>query len=330
MKKEANLVKAVLQEIGWTEQGKVKEVDNPKTVTVQFNPETLKVSFSNQKSGGDQAGGSAIQFVGQGTTSLSLELWFDVTVLPAERQEINDVRLLTHDVAHFIMPKEENRRRSQDNKVQFIPPGVRFSWGSFLFEGVMDSMDENLEFFSEDGRPLRASVSIKLSRQEILFRRPQEGQGGSQGQQQPARAGDSVQKLASDAGRPDDWKSIAEANGIENPRQLAPGTMVDLGAGGGLGAGAVAGLSSSAGLTTSAGLTGGAGLSALESGFGVSGGASLGLGGSFSAGGAVGLGGSASIGGGASLGGSINAGGAVGLGGSVSAGGGASLEGSVS
>jgi hypothetical protein len=313
--KEVNLTKAILEEIGWTEQGKVKEVDDPKTLTVQFNPQTLKVSFSNQKSGGDQAGGSAIQFVGQGTTALSLELWFDVTVLPAEQQQrINDVRLLTHDVAYFIMPKEENRQQGGDNGAQFIPPGVRFSWGSFLFEGVMDSMDESLEFFSEDGRPLRASVSIKLSRQEILFRRPQEGQAGTQAQQ-AARAGDSVQKMASDAGRPQDWKAIAAANGIEKPRQWAPGTMVNLNAGASLGAGfssslgaslpvvtASAGLSSSAGLSASAGLSSSAGLSGsagLSSNVGLSSSAGLSTSAGSSAGaglsGNVGLGGSVGL-----------------------------------
>ena len=57
---------------------------------------------------------------------------------------------------------------------------MRFQWGSFLFEGVMDSMDETLEFFSADGRPLRAKVSISITSQDIQFqsrRRPSSGGG---------------------------------------------------------------------------------------------------------------------------------------------------------
>ena len=36
---------------------------------MQFNPETLTVTYTNQSAGGDQRGGSALQFVGKGTTN---------------------------------------------------------------------------------------------------------------------------------------------------------------------------------------------------------------------------------------------------------------------
>jgi hypothetical protein len=45
---------------------------------------------------------------------------------------------------------------------------------------------------------------------------------------QPARAGDSVQGMAARAGKADDWKQIASANGIENPRALQPGQLVNI------------------------------------------------------------------------------------------------------
>jgi hypothetical protein len=46
----------------------------------------------------------------------------------------------------------------------------------------------------------------------------------------PARSGDTVQGLASSAGQRNNWQSIAAANGIENPRQLDPGQLIDLSA----------------------------------------------------------------------------------------------------
>src|SRR4051794_38469129 len=90
-------------------------------VTVQFNPETLKVSFSNQvvpPSGtGDQSQPSAIQFVGKGTTKLSVQLWFDVTATPPQGEEaVDDVRQLTKKVAYFITPKA-----TEDNPPKYIP-----------------------------------------------------------------------------------------------------------------------------------------------------------------------------------------------------------------
>jgi hypothetical protein len=48
---------------------------------------------------------------------------------------------------------------------------------------------------------------------------------------EPARQGDSVQSMAGRNGQPAGWQQIARANGIENPRNLAPGTLIDLRAG---------------------------------------------------------------------------------------------------
>jgi hypothetical protein len=224
-----NLTKAELREIKWDAQQQVQLLE--KRVPVQFNPQTLKVTFSNQKVGGDQSGGSAIQYVGRGTTKLSLELWFDVTA-PLPKGSIDpqgDVRRLTQEVGYFIRPKE------QADSEKFIPPGVRVIWGTFLFDGVMDSMDETLEFFSEDGKPLRARVAIGISQQEIQFQFGKQqptgsgvmGSPGTQPQQQ-ARAGDTVQQMAARQGQLSNWKQHAAANNIENPRQLDAGTLLNM------------------------------------------------------------------------------------------------------
>jgi hypothetical protein len=215
-------------------------------VPVQFNPETLKVSFSNQvvppQGAGDQNGTSSIQYVGKGTTKLSVQLWFDVTsVLPQGEEAVDDVRQLTKKVAYFITPKP-----TEDNPPKHIPPGVRFIWGTFQFDGIMESLEESLEFFSAEGKPLRASMTLSLSQQEIQFKiRPSGAASGAQpnaadaarGTPQapagtrpmtPARAGSSLQQMASNRGKGGDWQAIAGANGIENPRRLAPGQLVDL------------------------------------------------------------------------------------------------------
>jgi hypothetical protein len=216
------------------------ELSGGKVVKVQFNPETLKVSFANQlvqpEGGGDQRGTPARQFVGAGTTKLALTLWFDVTALPADQKSIKDVRKLTQEVAYFITPKSEKGGKGPE---KFIPPAVRFLWGSFQFDGMLDSLEESLEFFSPEGRPLRASVGLALSQQKITafsFRDTGDGAAGGAGAPQtpgtrpltPAPAGSTVQGIADGQGRGGDWQSIASANGIENPRALAPGRLIDV------------------------------------------------------------------------------------------------------
>src|SRR5437867_1236285 len=83
------------------------EINKDKTRTqVQFNPDTLKVSFANQikapDGSGDKNGPQAQQFVGAGTTKLSVTLMFDVTgEFPQELKPADDVRVLTQKVAYF-------------------------------------------------------------------------------------------------------------------------------------------------------------------------------------------------------------------------------------
>lgn len=207
------------------------EINPDKKCQVQFNPETLKVSFANQvatpSGAGDQQGTPARQFVGAGTTKLSLQLWFDVSApMPPGQKTEQDVRKLTAKVAYFITPKPEGDK--------FVPPAVRFIWGSFQFDGIVESMEESLEFFSSDGRPLRASVGINLTQQKITeftFRAtagPSASAAPGTRPLTPAPAGGSVQSVADSQGKGDNWQDIASANNIENPRLLQPGQLIDL------------------------------------------------------------------------------------------------------
>jgi hypothetical protein len=103
---------------------------------VQFNPETLHVSYARPP-GDDPSGG---------TTRLRMELWFDVSDQPDGNVRRSTIRLAA------LM-----RARSR----------VRFSWGTFQFDGTPESLDEMLEFFSADGRPLRAHVALGLCSDDI-------------------------------------------------------------------------------------------------------------------------------------------------------------------
>jgi hypothetical protein len=242
---QAQLAKAKLQEL----DAKFENATNAeRDVVVQFNPETLKVSFANQvqqpQGGGDQRGPQSQQFVGAGTTKLALQLWFDVSALPGS--PTNDVRRLTQKVAYFITPKKNPK-----SKTQLIPPAVRFSWGTFKFDGIMDSLEENLEFFSPDGRPLRANLSLSLAQQQITeygfagaggngaagTGGPGAGRGGGGPPGKPATPGMGplVQSLAGLplaailGGAADNWAATAVANGIEDPLRVAAGTLIDMG-----------------------------------------------------------------------------------------------------
>ncbi|MDX6527770.1 MAG: hypothetical protein QOH41_60 [Blastocatellia bacterium] len=252
----ARTAKAQLYEVGdGAENTKIPKV------TAQFNPETLRITYGAQvaltqsktasptaASGqGDQPGSTPHQRTGPGSKRLSVQLWFDVTaVLPQDAENVSDVRELTERVAYFINEKKP----PSGNGPAEAPPLVRFQWGTLNFTGVMDSLDESLEFFSTEGVPLRASMNIGISQGEVLS--PPERSGGSTAGlnlsagigigvsaslgagTQPlaqAEAGVSLQAMASASfGGEADWQSIASANGIENPRLLQPGQLINMNA----------------------------------------------------------------------------------------------------
>lgn len=237
------------------------EKDGGQKIEVQFNPESLKLTYANQlvqPQGGDQASGNAgRQFVGAGTTKLALQLWFDVSAL--QKDPVDDVRRLTQKVVYFMTPQ-----KSEADPTKLAPPGARFAWGSFLFDGMVEGMDETIEFFSPDGKPLRASITLTLSQQKIL---EAEFKGDGKVPALPghkplasAKAGDSLQNMASRSGK-GDWQSIAAANGIEDPLRLSPGQLIDLNGGiagsvrvsPGGGTGASPGLGGSTGVSVNAG-----------------------------------------------------------------------------
>lgn len=241
------------------DQGFKKEKDGGQKVEVQFNPETLKVTFANeikQPDGGDQgANTSGRQFVGAGTTKLALQLWFDVTAM--EKDPVDDVRRLTQKVVFFITPQKDT-----DDPSKSVPPGVRFTWGSFIFDGMVEGLEESLEYFSADGKPLRASISMTLSQQKILKNdfdpmkkiavRPGHKPPGHAPMKQ-ARDGESLQGMAGN--KPGGWQGIAAANDIEDPLRMAPGQLVDLNAS--VSFGASEGFGASTSVSAGAGVSGG-------------------------------------------------------------------------
>lgn len=224
--------------------------DEDSKIEVQFNPDSLRVSYGNQvvqpTSTGNVTPG-ATQWVGTGTTRLALTLVFDVTMPPLNSDPAADVRRATAKVVALITPGEppqDNGGGGGDARPVTVRPApkVRFDWGSFRFDGYVDSIEEALEHFSADGRPLRSSIQLALSTQEIqhafgdrALAGPAGAPGGALGTGFTASAGvgvgGTVQGIADAHGMGAGWQQIAAANGIENPRVLPPGAVLDLGLG---------------------------------------------------------------------------------------------------
>jgi hypothetical protein len=127
---------------------------NSAPIEVQFNPVSLQYEVSNSL---DQQNRDATrrQIVTQSNARLSVELQFDTTPTG------ESVRDQTLPIKRLLRPDEADTQATFD----IVPPVVRFEWGSFIFSGLIESYRETLDFFSPEGVPLRAQVSIAMTHQ---------------------------------------------------------------------------------------------------------------------------------------------------------------------
>jgi hypothetical protein len=207
----------------------IQESNKRLKVTVHFNPQSLRVDYSTTGTSGTwtKSGQTEKQEAAKQQTSfgseLSVELLFDTS------HNGDDVRNTTRDLVEMMQPDVSNRNSADTSPAL---PIVRFSWGTFLFHGNIKSMNETLDFFSEEGIPLRATVSLRMN--EVALSK----QGSSRVTNSSAeetvgitpltlsQAGDTLQSLAARAGV--DWKAVGNANNVDNPRRIVAGTVLNL------------------------------------------------------------------------------------------------------
>lgn len=130
-------------------------------IVVQFNPASVQLEMSNNLES-QTRDATRRQLVTATTAKLALELQFDTTVTG------ESVRELTLPVKRLLRPDDADTATT----LAVVPPLTQFEWGSFLFSGIVESYRETLDFWSAEGVPLRALVSISLSQHTEPPRRP--------------------------------------------------------------------------------------------------------------------------------------------------------------
>lgn len=215
--------------------GNNDEADIDRAVTVQFNPTSLKVSLASTLNENARSGNTrSAQFVDKSSSNLTVELIFDTTMQGPEVQdsetgkkkpewtESSDVRVLTGKIADQFMKTTGTGQNLRS------PSRCSFLWGAFQFNGIMESFDETLDFFSPTGIPLRSTVALKLSESRYQFLSnsaaaaardtPKLASTGNAGDGE-AGDGGSVNDANKEAKKADkDWRNTAMFNGIESPR----------------------------------------------------------------------------------------------------------------
>ena len=250
-----------------TARFKTVKAAEPIEVSVHFNPASLQYTVSNTLK--DQGSGSKKkQYVSQTTAKLTMDLVFDTTATGV------DVRETTDKMAKLLKPHGPSGKQ--------VPPLVEFGWGVYRFTGMVEQYKETLDFFAASGVPLRSSVNLTLSSQDVIFesnKNPNASVDGNLAPEpvsvptSPGPAGGPA-GLANSLGDPRAARAIAAANGSDSLR-FSAGAELAVGVGAGVSLSAAAAFSTGASAGFGLGISGGAGL-------GISGGVGAGVSADFS------------------------------------------------
>jgi len=217
----------------------IHNLDSGDSIEVLYNPASYiqrrEVTYAQTSLLNSDA--PIVQFQCGGAESLTFELFFDTTsagmevggglfdrlkitansVLPTTSNLV-DVRDYTSKIYDLMSVDEDEHR----------PPELGIEWSSLQFKGFLASCTQRFVKFSEDGTPIRATLECTFieSRDldEIFGKSPLQSPDTTK--YRTVHQGDALWSMAvSEYGEAAQWRQIALANGIDNPRRLRTGDL---------------------------------------------------------------------------------------------------------
>jgi nucleoid-associated protein YgaU len=187
------------------------------TITCLFNPQEYQIKSSVDYSEHDTLLDTPpTQYASNSPDVLSMELFFDTT----KKQE--DVRTHTDAVNSLL---------EVDGELH-APPLCRFTWGGGLnFTAFLQQAQTKYTKFLPSGVPVRARMNVEFREYESVEFQKSEIKHESTDKSKiwTVTEGDTLWLIAEEEyGDPSHWRTIAQANDIENPRALDPGTNLSL------------------------------------------------------------------------------------------------------
>ncbi len=186
-------------------------------VECKFNPTEYRVEKTvNYREHKTLLDSPVTQFTSGTADVLSMELFFDTT------DDESDVREYTGAVDELL---------EVDGELH-APPVCRFVWGGGLdFTGVLVRGDKRFTRFLPNGVPVRARMDVAFKEYKTAEFQKSEIKHESTDKMKrwTVTEGETLWLIAEEEyGDPSHWRTIAEANDIENPRTLEPGTSISL------------------------------------------------------------------------------------------------------
>jgi nucleoid-associated protein YgaU len=205
------------------------ELEKGEKIKCWFNPKEYSVAKQNKWDVKEVVGSGLPkpQFGGGQPRKLTFDLLFDASDLGPDEDVLGVTRAL------FKMMEVDKSLPGGKGKNSGRPQMVTFTWGQVLtFKAVAEQLTVQYTLFHPDGRPIRAQVKLAL----IQVAKSEDGSSAPGTQRQNpttrgdivsshvVREGDSLPGIAYAAyGDPTRWRTIALANGIDDPLRLRRG-----------------------------------------------------------------------------------------------------------
>ncbi|NJO33093.1 MAG: LysM peptidoglycan-binding domain-containing protein [Rhodospirillales bacterium] len=202
--------------------------DKGKEITVLFNP--TEYSFDRANAYKAMAipglGSPILQFVNGECDQLSMELFLDDYTDPQgptslRQKEKEPVGKRLKDISKLL----------NIDRDLHAPPPVRFNWGPMEFTAVIEKLGRKVTKFHSDGTPARATLNVSFKEYRTLRRQLEEPrrESADKTKRRVVVGRDSLWSIAAkEYDDPNEWVRIAEANDLDDPRDIAPGDWLAL------------------------------------------------------------------------------------------------------
>jgi nucleoid-associated protein YgaU len=216
----AQLKKATITVIDGADKGKI--------VSVLFNPTEYSFERTNAYKATPVPGLSSplLEFVNGEADQLTMELFLDDYTDPEgptsrERPETDPVNTRLRDLSNLL----------EIDRDLHAPPPVRFNWGPMEFTAVIEKLGRKVTMFHPDGTPARATLSVSFKEYRTLRQQLEEPrrESADKTKRRVIVGRDALWSMAAreyDDAR--EWVRIAEANDLDDPRDIAPGDWLIL------------------------------------------------------------------------------------------------------
>ena len=188
----------------------IVNTETNESIPVMFNPEEYSLEKGNLFSEIGIPGRRTppLQFVRGNAENLSMNLFFDTYELK------RDVRDFTGPITRLL----------EKESVTKAPPVLLFTWGSFSFTCVLESIKRRFTMFLSDGTPVRATLAVTFKSFEPVEIEIQKGLIVGPPVVHNVIEGQTLSDIAGSVlGDPGKWRDIAVLNDIDNPRSLPTG-----------------------------------------------------------------------------------------------------------